>query len=56
MKDVDVKARRIDEKELLARDVSRFKTLYPNGEAVLKKDPSNQFGYMNSAEMVALNS
>lgn len=43
-----------DAKNALARDLTRFKTLYPNGEAKLKANPTNEFAYLNSAEMVAL--
>lgn len=43
-----------DAKNALARDITRFKTLYPNGEAKLKPNPSQTFSYLNSAEMVAL--
>ncbi|WP_158001924.1 hypothetical protein [Pseudorhizobium pelagicum] len=42
-----------DAKNALARDITRFKTLYPNGEAKLKVDPTKHFAYLNSAEMVA---
>lgn len=44
----------LDAKNLLARDVTRFKTFYPNGEAKLKDNPSNHFAFLNSAEMVEL--
>jgi hypothetical protein len=40
--------------DALARDVSRFRTLYPNGEAKLRENPTKYFGYLNSAEMVAM--
>lgn len=43
-----------DAKNALARDVARFKTLYPNGEATLREDAPRAFEYLNSAEMIAL--
>lgn len=43
------------EANALARDVSRFRTLYPNGEAKLRDNPSRGFAYLNSAEMIAVN-
>lgn len=48
----DGKERR--EQKLLSRDISRFETLYPNGEAQLKENATPGFAYLNSAEMVAL--
>ncbi len=42
-----------DAKNALARDITRFRTLYPNGEAKLKEEPNKFFSYLNSAEMVA---
>lgn len=56
MKNHDDLPEKREEKKALARDVTRFKTLYPNGEAVLSDTPTTGFAYLNSAEMVALNS
>lgn len=44
-----------NEPKVLARDVSRFRTLFPNGEAKLREKPSNSFEFLNSAELVASN-
>lgn len=44
------------EADALARDVTRFRTLYPNGEAKLCQNPSQGFEFLNSAEMVAVSS
>lgn len=44
------------EAKVLARDVSRFRTLFPNGEAQLRQNPTNHFEFLNSAEMVAASS
>lgn len=43
-----------DAENALARDISRFKTLHPNGEAKIREDAKTYFSYLNSAEMIAL--
>jgi hypothetical protein len=42
-----------DAQNAFPRDITRFKTLYPNGEAELRPDAGTSFYYLSSMEMVA---